>query len=283
MIKLTFYGVRGSIPSPGGDSLKYGGNTPCIYIEADHNFHLVLDSGTGIITLGDLLIKDHKPIYLLLSHNHWDHIQGFPFFRPAYQKDREINIITGLTEPNEPLAILNQLQSTYFPVNSDELSANISIASTTPMLVPIILGNVTILRQQLNHPNAGSAYLFTQNGNSFAYITDNELQPPNHQFTTIEQWIDFIQDVDLLIHDSQYFPEDFPEKSGWGHSPWDQVVDLAITANVDTLCLFSHDYRRSDKEIEQMLAIAQAKVKHQKAFLKVYVARESCGFTIGEE
>lgn len=283
MMKLTFYGVRGSISAPGKDSLKYGGNTPCVYIETKNDFHLILDSGSGIISLGDLLIKDHKPIYLLLSHNHWDHIQGFPFFRPAYQKDREINIITGLTEPSEPQAILNQLQGTYFPVNSDELLANINIVAATPMLDPIILGTVTILRHQLNHPSAGSAYLFKQNGNSFAYVTDNELQPPNHQFTTIEQWVDFIQDVDLLIHDSQYFPEDFPAKSGWGHSPWDQVIDLAIKANVDTLCLFSHDYRRSDKEIEQMLAIAQVKVKQLNASLKVFAARELCGFTVGEE
>jgi len=279
-MKLTFYGVRGSIPAPGISAVKYGGNTPCIHIESDNDFHIILDSGTGIITLGDKLIEDHQPIYLLLSHNHWDHIQGFPFFRPAYQAHRVINILSGITHPLEPKAILNQFNGTYFPISNNELLANISFIKTQNITDVIHLGNIEITRKLINHPSSGSAYLFRHDKNSFAYITDNELQPPIHQFTNYTEWVDFIQNIDLLIHDAQYLPNEFPAKLGWGHSSYDQVVDLAIEANVGTLCLFSHDYRRSDDEVDKMIALAKKRIKDKNSTLTVFAARELCGFTV---
>ncbi len=277
-MKLTFYGVRGSIPASGANTIKYGGNTPCIYIETDDDFHLILDAGTGIIPLGDQLISDTKPIFLLLSHNHWDHIQGFPFFRPAYQPNRRLTILPGLTTPYEPEAILKQMSGTNFPVDASHLSANITIMPDHPLDETLQLGNIKITRMIINHPCGGSAYLFDNDSYRFAYITDNELTPPDGATTTKVQWQKFIQNIDLLIHDAQYYPDDFPAKAGWGHSPFNQVVELAIAANVKSLCLFSHDYRRTDIEIDNMLMLVKQQISQQKSPLQVFAAQEKYGF-----
>jgi len=273
-LKVSFYGVRGSIATPGMASLKYGGNTPCVYIEANPDFHLVLDAGTGIVSLGEKLANDDKPIYLLLSHNHWDHIQGFPFFRPAYQAGREINIIPGNTKPFQGDAILAQMSATTFPVSAKQLAANIRLLEFQDLAETIRLGDLIISRKQLNHPQSGSAYLLKVKGRSFGYCTDNELCSPDNCFTSLSEWRHFFQGIDLLIHDAQYVPNDFPMKSGWGHSSYQEVVELALAAEVKHLCLFSHDHRRTDDEIEDMLVKVNRQVEIAGSELKITVARE---------
>ncbi|WP_281561600.1 MBL fold metallo-hydrolase [Thalassomonas sp. RHCl1] len=277
---LTFYGVRGSVPAPGQHTVKYGGNTPCIHLDTGEDFHLVLDSGTGIIPLGEQLVKDNKPIYLLLSHNHWDHIQGFPFFKPAYQKNRQIHILPGLTRPMQPRAILNQMTGSLFPVPSGQLGADIRVMASPAPHTPISIGELTITRRILNHPGGGSAYLIDNQQHRFAYITDNELFPPGPVNTSLEQWQEFTRELDLLIHDAQYFPDDFPAKSGWGHTCYESVIELAIAAGVRHLCLFSHDHRRSDDEVEQMLARVSSEIRRQKAPLEAFAAREQNSFIL---
>ena len=125
-MKVTFYGTRGSIPTPGETTVKYGGNTACVLIEAD-NKKLIFDAGTGIKKLGEELASNNEPITIILSHNHWDHIQGFPFFIPAYQKNRLINIYSAPTQPIEHNAILEQMDMSTFPVPSKDLTADINI------------------------------------------------------------------------------------------------------------------------------------------------------------
>ena len=277
---VTFYGVRGSVPAPGAHTVKYGGNTPCLHLQTGEDFHLVLDSGTGIIPLGDQLAKDGKPIYLLLSHNHWDHIQGFPFFKPAYQKDRQIHILPGLTRPMQPQAILTQMAASLFPVPYGKLAADIRLIPSPDPHRPVSIGGLTITRRILNHPGGGSAYLIDNQKRRLAYITDNELFPPGPVNTSVSQWQDFIRGTDLLIHDAQYFPDDFPAKSGWGHTCYESVVELAMAAQVRHLCLFSHDHRRGDNEVDQMLAHARAEIRRQNSSLEVFAAREQSSFTL---
>ena len=136
-MRLTFYGVRGSIPTPGADFVRYGGNTACVHIELEDGTDIVLDSGTGIRLLSAQLIQKTSPINILLSHNHWDHIQGFPFFTPIYQKGREINIFPGQTNLDEPDQILRQMEGSLFPVPRTALHANIAV-SYTHLTLPTI-------------------------------------------------------------------------------------------------------------------------------------------------
>lgn len=255
-MKVTFCGVRGSIPSPGKAFNKYGGNTACVHIEAGDT-DIILDSGTGIRALGARLAKKSTPIHLLLSHNHWDHIQGFPFFAPIFQTNREINIYPGQTELNEPEAILNQMTGTLFPVHRDMLSANIVIHALEQDTTQWQIDAVTIKRLKMNHPGGGSSYRVEINGKVLVYITDNELYPPYQKATDFLDFVAFAKGADLLIHDAQYLVTDMPAKSGWGHSVAEEAVKLAMACDAKQLALYSHDPLRTDKDIDDIIQHSQ--------------------------
>lgn len=247
-MQIKFYGVRGSIPTPGADTQRYGGNTPCVLLTSQSGQRLILDSGTGIRLLGQELLADTTELVVLLSHNHWDHIQGFPFFSPAYQSGRAIRIIPGKTLGGEHDAILKQMCGEFFPVAPEQLASAIRI---TPMLDDHWqLGDFQIRRCQLNHPGSGSAYRITADGKTVAYVTDNELFPPEQELTSRAQWLEFVAGVDLLIHDGQYLEADMPHKLGWGHSLVSQAVVLANEAKVKKLAIFSHDPARTDQQLD---------------------------------
>lgn len=249
-MQIKFYGVRGSIPTPGVETQGYGGNTPCVLVTSLSGQQLILDSGTGIRLLGQELLAGNAELVLLLSHNHWDHIQGFPFFAPAYQAGRQIRIIPGKTLQAQNDAILQQMCGEFFPVPPEQLSASIRITAMADDQWQ--LGDFQIQRCQLNHPGAGSAYRIAADGQSLAYVTDNELFPPEPGLTSSEQWLDFVAGVDLLIHDGQYLDADMPHKLGWGHSLISQAVVLATEAKVKKLVIFSHDPVRSDEQLDQL-------------------------------
>ena len=250
---VEFYGVRGSAPTPGQQTVKYGGNTPCTYIESSKGDTLVLDSGTGIVGLGQRLIKEEKDIYILLTHNHWDHIQGFPFFAPIYQFNRNIHIYVPPTDPPLYEAILKQMAHPFFPVPHDELHANVKIHGLVDHEPTMKLCNFSIATKRLNHPNGGYAYRIENKEGSIGYIVDNELDPPYEKATTWEEWVDFLQGVDIMIHDAQYTQDEMPHKHGWGHSLIEDVVQLAKEAKVGTLILFSHDPARSDEQVDELV------------------------------
>jgi len=249
-MKVSFYGTRGSCPTPGADTLKYGGNTACTLIESDDGCHkLILDSGTGIRVLGDKLLSDNSDLYILLSHNHYDHIQGFPFFKPAYQKNRNINIFPAVTEPNEPYAITEQMGGSYFPVEAGMLSVNIEFKFPHWSEQPININGFKVSRHAINHPNGGMAYVIEHNGKRVAYVTDNELNAPD-ALIDINDIKSFIAGVDLLIHDGQYIEADMPLKRGWGHSLISESITFAQQAGVKCLAIYSHDPERTDKELD---------------------------------
>jgi phosphoribosyl 1,2-cyclic phosphodiesterase len=247
---ITFYGVRGSIASPGPDTVKYGGNTSCVYIELDNGQILILDAGTGIRQLGRQLLKTDHTINILLSHGHWDHIQGYPFFKPIYQPERRIRVFTSAVSNHGQLcALFDQIDGASFPVNVNELPSRSECIMEHVESV-LAEDDIHIRRARLNHPGGGCAYRIEENGASCAFITDNELHPPQQGHTSYDEWVEFCRGVDVLIHDAQYLESDMPHKHGWGHSLVAQVRQLAVDSEVGCLAMFHHDPDRTDAEID---------------------------------
>ena len=250
---VTFYGVRGSTAVPGPLTAKYGGNTSCVHIELETGRDLILDAGTGIRLLGHKLARKSTPASILLSHGHWDHIQGYPFFDPIYQPDRDIHVYISVPAGRNLLSTLfAQMDGTHFPVRAEDLPSN-----NFPKFKGIESElyereGIQVVKQRLNHPGGGVAYRINENGASCAYVTDNELDPPNKPVTNYAKWVNYLHGVDLLIHDAQYTQDDMPHKHGWGHSLISQVRQLATDAEVGTLVMFHHDPDRSDSELDEI-------------------------------
>ena len=252
-MKVEFFGVRGSMPSAGSNTHIFGGNTSCVYIEQNNGKDLILDSGTGIVELGTRLLETQSPINILLTHNHWDHIQGFPFFKPIYQPNRDITITVGNVDDKKSQdAILKQMSGSYFPVCYQDLPASITLNTDLSSQKQFTLNGFLVSTAPLNHPGGGTAYCIKADEKKIAYVTDNELNPPEKANTSISEWVNFIEGADLLIHDAQFIDADLPLKHGWGHSTIDQVAELAIKASIKNVIIISHDPSRTD---EQLLAI----------------------------
>jgi phosphoribosyl 1,2-cyclic phosphodiesterase len=276
---VTFYGVRGSIATPGPRTVKYGGNTSCVHVRLNDGNNIIFDAGTGIRELGMMMVQNDEPLLLLLSHGHWDHIQGYPFFAPIYQSDREIRICQSIDSNAVSLkAILEQMDGSTFPVRSEDLPSKI----TTFSEVDEYLDSQSFLTttKPLNHPGGGNAYRIEEDGVSIAYITDNELEPLAAPQTTYAEWVDFCNGVDLLIHDAQYTEKDLPAKHGWGHSLISQVRQLAVDAQVKNLVMYHHDPERSDSELDE-IAIESAKFfKSRNSLIGSYIASEGLAFEL---
>ena len=268
-MQVTFYGVRGSIPSPGEKTVRYGGNTSCLFLESAGGGRYILDAGTGIRALGrNLMEQDIQEVFVLLSHTHWDHIQGFPFFAPVFRAGCNVYIVGDCgTHQDRTMDILNQMTTSLFPVRARDLDANVQIITYQQFLDNQFLASgLAASRLELNHPGSGWAWRFDERGQSLAYITDNELLMPGDDGADLPyplqhayaDWVEFTQGVDLLVHDTQYLLEEMANHYGWGHSVVDNVLQLAIDAQVGALMLFHHDPERSDDALDEILARARA-------------------------
>jgi phosphoribosyl 1,2-cyclic phosphodiesterase len=258
---ITFYGVRGSIPSPGPDTVKYGGNTPCVFIELENDQNVVLDAGTGIRMLGKKYSATDSTINILLSHSHWDHIQGYPFFAPIYQAGRQIRVYTGTASDHAQLcSLFDQMDGANFPVHANELPSN-GRCILENVEQTLAEDGILVRRRHINHPGGGCAYRIEGDGTSCAYVTDNELDPPGRAATTYDQWVEFCHGADVLIHDAMYQEDDMPQKHGWGHSLMSQVRRLAVDAEVGCLVMFHHDPNRTDAELDFIQADNNAFLK----------------------
>lgn len=276
---ITFYGVRGSVPSPGPSTIKYGGNTSCVHVRLNTGNNLIFDAGTGIRKLGIQMVQHDEPLLLLLSHGHWDHIQGYPFFGPIYQPGREIRVCQGVESNAVALkAILEQMDGSNFPVHAEDLPSQIH----TVQQVDEYLNqqSFSTQRKQLNHPGGGNAYRIEEDGVSVAYITDNELDPPNAPQTTYDEWVEFCHGVDLLIHDAQYIEDDMPAKHGWGHSLISQVRQLAVDSQVKNIVMYHHDPERSDSELDEIALESAKYFKSHNSVIGSYIAAEGLTFDL---
>jgi len=274
---IHFWGVRGTIPVPGATTIRYGGNTACISLHFGENTTLILDAGTGIRELGKKLVSNHSPIFLLMTHTHWDHIQGFPSFLPIYQPARRIHLLPALDE-QMARALLTQMDGIHFPVRSSDLDS-FDLMAWEDGKEALAARGMFIERIPVNHPGGAFGYRMAYGEHTVVYLTDNELDaPPETKVNDLETFAAFCRGADLLIHDAQYLPEDMPAKRGWGHSILPNVLTLAAVARVQHLVLFHHDPDRSDDELDHIQAQARAWLAQHAPDVQCTVAYEGLTF-----
>ena len=276
---VQFWGVRGSIPSPGTSTVRYGGNTSCVSVEVGKKSCLVLDAGTGIRLLGKTLQARSETIFVLLSHSHWDHIQGFPFFSPIYEPKRTVYVFPTLGGKAQRCSALTQMDGAHFPVTPDRLPSR-TYCITEGGLDFLAEHGLCIAPIPTNHPGGGSGYRIAHAGHSVVYLTDNELAPPYEPATDFDTFADFCRHADVLIHDAQYLENDMPHKRGWGHSLVSQACALAVAAQVKHLILFHHDPERSDDEIDAIQDMARAWLQTQGQSTQCTAAYEGLAMTL---
>ncbi len=272
-MEVTFWGTRGSIAKAGPSTLRYGGNTSCIEVRSDAGTLIVLDCGTGAHGLGEKLVAQSggSPIegHLLISHTHWDHIQGLPFFAPMFQPDGSWNVYgpRGLAGSlGETLA--GQMQYSYFPVSIEQLAARVQYHDLVEGSFQI--DDVTVHTTYLNHPALTLGYRLEVDGATLVYASDHEphdralgpggdISSSRHDLAHAR----FFDGADLLIHDAQYVAEEYPSKAGWGHSTVEYVVDAAQHAGVAQVALFHHDPSRTDEQVDEILHRSRKRAKRQ--------------------
>ena len=273
---IHFWGTRGSIAVAGKDTVKYGGNSTCLELRLDDGNLIVVDAGTGIRGLGQRLIESGKPVkvHLLMTHIHWDHILGFPFFDPIYLPTTRI-VIDGTPRAQVGLETIFEsgLRDGFFPVRFSELKADIQFRKQVEHNL-IKVGDTAVESMGIQHPNGGLGFKFMENDKTMVFLTDNELNPEGWKGRKPEDFARFCRDVDLLIHDSQYTPEEITDKQWWGHSDYVSVLKMAREAGVKRLLLTHHDPTHTDRFMDDMMAACRDKAREIGFEGEVAAARE---------
>jgi len=279
-IQVEFWGVRGSVPSPGPTTNRYGGNTSCVSITADNKI-LILDAGTGIRNLGSAIIsKPDLEIFVIVTHSHWDHIQGFPFFTPIYQPNRPVHMFPTLHKKNVVLAsLIDQMDGAHFPITPDQVPSNFNFVTENPL--EFLESNGFHLEMvPMNHPGKAFGYKITIDDKIICYFTDNEIDPPYEKSIELNELTNQCRNADILIHDAQYTEDDMPLKHGWGHSLISQVTELGKSAEVKNLVYYHHDPERTDDLLDKELEKAAKTLKENGSSVQPYFAYEGLKLTL---
>jgi phosphoribosyl 1,2-cyclic phosphodiesterase len=291
-MKFTFWGVRGSIPSPGPRTARYGGNTTCIEVRTDNDTLLILDGGTGLFALAQSLLQNKTgdiDANIFISHSHWDHIHGLPFFTPLFVRGSRV-CLHGATDPQTGSGIERvmqvQLQNSYFPVSETQMDATIGYR-TLDVGQQITVGDATVDNVVMNHPVINLGYRIDCHGKSLFFTGDHEpfynphpAHHPDHaavarHIAERNAAIDaLVTGVDALIVDCSYTREEYPAKQGWGHGTFDAAFELALRCGAKTLYCTHHEPTRSDDELETVFAQVMARFAPRLNGLTVALARE---------
>jgi phosphoribosyl 1,2-cyclic phosphodiesterase len=285
--EVTFWGTRGSIPTPGPQTARYGGNTPCISVTATDGRLVILDAGSGLRPLGHELMKQHNPglsADILLSHTHWDHIQGLPFFKPLSARETSV-CIYGAAQEGVPLKEIlgRQMDPMVFPVPLNALAASLMVVEIEQGEFEIEGFKICAFR--LRHPGTTLGYRLvpTSRGREIAYVTDNELGPGgNYEVGSDwrEQMVQFIRGADTLIHDAMYLDQIIQARAGWGHSTPRQAVDLAREGRCRRLILFHHEPEHDDAALDRLVQDTREYAARTAPKLQVEPAVEGMRFSI---
>jgi phosphoribosyl 1,2-cyclic phosphodiesterase len=253
-MRIKIWGCRGSIPSPGCDTSEYGGNTTCVEVRLKDGSLIVIDAGTGIRCLGNNLLEAGGPkkLHLLLTHAHWDHLQGSPFFVPAYMEEYSILVRGGpLAKKSLEAFLAHQLDPPHFPVPFRDLKASM-----------------------LKHPNGGYGYKFIEDGKTFVFLTDNEIGFDHPGGLSDAEYAEICREADLLVHDGQYTEQEYKISRGWGHSTFPAVTDLGISAEVKRLGIFHHDPRHLDQDLDRYLEECKKRISRGKSRVECFGTKE---------
>jgi phosphoribosyl 1,2-cyclic phosphodiesterase len=287
-LTLRFWGTRGSIPSPGPQTVRYGGNTPCLEVRTPDDWLIILDAGTGIRELGRSLLAraNGQPIRgdIYLTHAHWDHIQGLPFFAPVFQERNHFTIWgSKAMETSIGRVLRDQMSPVVFPVTFDQLAATIEVRELAE-------GSASGRGYQVrafpvHHPGGALGYRLTagEGGRALVYISDNELNAAAPYESTADwrrEMVEFCRGAGVLVHDAMFTRDDYSQHAGWGHSTCADAVELALEADVDRLVLFHHKPERTDDEVDRLTAECRALVTQRGGRLEVVAAAEGLALTV---
>lgn len=296
-MRFQFWGVRGSIPTPGEKTLTYGGNTTCIEVRGDNNELLVLDGGTGIFQLAQTLFAEFPvQVNIFLTHTHWDHIQGLPMFTPIFVPGNQVTI-HGPADVSDPdgrrgikTVLARQMEYAYFPVKESELKAQMRYVDLKEGQ-EIQIGSLLVRSQMLTHPVLNYGYRIECNGKSLVFTGDYEwpyniYAPEDAEYADVEailaeeraRTLKFFAGADVLIIDTAYTQEEYPSRKGWGHGVFDFSIAAGIEAKVKRLYLTHHEPTRSDAALEQAFEAAMARHPHDPNAIEIRLARE--GFSL---
>ena len=252
-MKITCWGTRGSIPVSGPEYIRYGGDTPCVEIQAESGDILLIDTGSGARKAGiKMASKGCKQVSILYTHVHWDHLLGLPFFRPIYDKNTLIDIY-GCPFANGSFKdmIARSMNPPHFPVLFDELPSEIVFHKECSD--GQVFGSITVEPIRISHPNMGVGFKFIENGKTFVYLTDNELTFRHDGGLDFKDYCKFSEGADLLIHDAEFKEHEYTLTKTWGHSVYTDALKLALEAEVGRFGLFHHNQDRSDEALDGMV------------------------------
>lgn len=269
------WGARGSVPVSGKEYVRYGGDTTCIEIRSKNNDIIIIDAGTGIRRLGNSLLKEDLHSYsIFFTHVHWDHILGFPFFKPNFRGKTQIDLYGRSFDQDSIKSILSKTMThPYFPVIYDYVvKANINYHEVDEK--PIQIGSIKIETIPLCHPNMGVGYKFIEDGKTFVFLTDNELTYKHPGGLDFKDYMEFSKGADLLIHDAEYTEEEYQYTKTFGHSIYTDALRLALEAGVKNFGMYHLNQDRTDDDVDKMVKDCKKIIKEQGSGLKCFAAHQ---------
>jgi phosphoribosyl 1,2-cyclic phosphodiesterase len=263
------------MPVSGEEYVRYGGDTTCLEIRTKNDEIIIIDAGSGIRRLGNKLLREKRHEYtMLFTHSHWDHIVGFPSFRPVYYEKTRIDLIgCPAAQGNIKLLLSRAMSPPLFPVSFEKVRAKIDYRGDCPLNFRV--DSLEVSSINLSHPNMGAGYRFVEDGKTFVFLTDNELRYRHRGGRRFEEYADFAKGADLLIHDAEYTPGEYETIRSWGHSTYVDAIDLAFAARVQRLGLFHHNQERHDADQDAIVRKSQELIKSKNMNLECFALTQN--------